>query len=593
MNFFYNKIIILLVFGLLLAVFVFADPLFPYNIKGRVFNSDGSGVENGIPVKINDTTNNSIFLTYVSAPSVPQLKGSYSTKIMGSENDNITVIAWDTTNYGINYSILNKNTVEVNMILNSTRPGETNVTLLYLANNSFVNISNITQISARIAAIGGQDSADCYVILNISNTAILNISSEESYNHTIAYIGLGNYVITNWSVVPSRDGRINLSVESHCSSDGDNFDGLNRFSVYNINLSDANAPIINLIYPQTNLTVQYRNNPIIFNYNVTDFSNIANCSLIINGTINVTNTTISKNITQNFSKSLEPGYYNWSIRCIDNSSLKNTGLSNTYYINVTPNYAPNITRIVIQNPTDLNPGGTFLVNCNVTIIDNDNSSDIVNINSTFYHSSSYQDSADDNNYHYTNSSCSITGSSQFERNYSCGFSVYYYADSGNWVCNITAVDHVDLSDSSNISTSINELVAIDTSPSIIDFGNITAGNTSLEDINLTLTNFGNVNLTIKLKGFAVNEGDNLSMNCSNGNISIDLERYSILYGQDYSMMVNLTSSYLAIEDFSLPQRDDDINYKSDRNITYWKINLPYGIRGSCNGSINLLADIMT
>ena len=97
---------------------------------------------------------------------------------------------------------------------------------------------------------------------------------------------------------------------------------------------------------------------------------------------------------------------------------------------------------------------------------------------------------------------------------------------------------------------------------------------------------------MKLKGFASYEGDNLSMQCSKNNISIDLERYSISYNQDYDIMVNLTSSYSNIEDFLLPQRDDDISYKSDRNLTYWKLNPPYGTLGSCNGSISLLAEII-
>ncbi|PIU72300.1 hypothetical protein COS79_03645, partial [Candidatus Woesearchaeota archaeon CG06_land_8_20_14_3_00_33_13] len=56
---------------------------------------------------------------------------------------------------------------------------------------------------------------------------------------------------------------------------------------------------------------------------------IANCSLIINGKVNLTNQSITKNINQSFVvNDLSAGRYNWSISCTDNTTL--VGSSDTY-----------------------------------------------------------------------------------------------------------------------------------------------------------------------------------------------------------------------------------------------------------------------
>src|SRR3989338_8520181 len=70
----------------------------PHNIEGYVFHSDGTtGVDNGIPVKINDSISGDVVLTYTDAPDVPFLKGFYGTTINGSDEDVIIVTAWNST----------------------------------------------------------------------------------------------------------------------------------------------------------------------------------------------------------------------------------------------------------------------------------------------------------------------------------------------------------------------------------------------------------------------------------------------------------------------------------------------------------------
>ncbi|MEM2974376.1 MAG: Ig-like domain-containing protein, partial [Candidatus Micrarchaeia archaeon] len=91
---------------------------------------------------------------------------------------------------------------------------------------------------------------------------------------------------------------------------------------------DREAPNVTLIAPPNGTTL-YSNN-VLFQYNVSDESAIANCSLIINGVVNQTNTTVTRNVTQNFTATLGAGNYNWSVNCTDNSTNKNQGSSATW-----------------------------------------------------------------------------------------------------------------------------------------------------------------------------------------------------------------------------------------------------------------------
>ncbi|MCK4428933.1 MAG: hypothetical protein KAU95_01050, partial [Candidatus Aenigmarchaeota archaeon] len=86
------------------------------------------------------------------------------------------------------------------------------------------------------------------------------------------------------------------------------------------------SPAITLISPPDN-EVDYDKN-ITFNYNVTDDSDIINCSLILNGILNQTNSSITKDTMQNFTlNNLALGDYIWSINCTDASN--NIGASET------------------------------------------------------------------------------------------------------------------------------------------------------------------------------------------------------------------------------------------------------------------------
>jgi len=100
--------------------------------------------------------------------------------------------------------------------------------------------------------------------------------------------------------------------------------------VVTLDYGDNNAPNVTLILPENN-NLSFAGNT-SFYFNVSDDSEISNCSLIIDGAINQTDKTINKSEILNFTLDLEPGNYQWSVNCTD--EYNNTGASETRNITI-------------------------------------------------------------------------------------------------------------------------------------------------------------------------------------------------------------------------------------------------------------------
>lgn len=92
---------------------------------------------------------------------------------------------------------------------------------------------------------------------------------------------------------------------------------------YLVTVTDQTQPVISIIYPQEADTVGSKS--VSFRYNVSDYSTIQNCELYIDGLLNDTDVTITKDETQIFSKTISNGSHNFQIRCSD--SVNNLGIS--------------------------------------------------------------------------------------------------------------------------------------------------------------------------------------------------------------------------------------------------------------------------
>ena len=77
----------------------------------------------------------------------------------------------------------------------------------------------------------------------------------------------------------------------------------------------APSIIVSALYPDNN-TVNATDNSILFGYNVTATESIINCSLILDGTVNMTDTSVANNSEGSFlAHGLANGTHGWSVTC--------------------------------------------------------------------------------------------------------------------------------------------------------------------------------------------------------------------------------------------------------------------------------------
>lgn len=98
--------------------------------------------------------------------------------------------------------------------------------------------------------------------------------------------------------------------------------------------NDTLAPNITLVSPE-NGSVDF-DGELSFIYNGVDAgSNISNCSLYLDGTLNETSSNVTENANESFTASIPVnGSYNWSVSCTDTWGEPNTGVSDTWFFNV-------------------------------------------------------------------------------------------------------------------------------------------------------------------------------------------------------------------------------------------------------------------
>jgi hypothetical protein len=144
-------------------------------------------------------------------------------------------------------------------------------------------------------------------------------------------------VNTDVSSYFNQDGtyelRLGYLLTSASSGPGSTVTGYYDEVVLDVLAPDRAPPNMTLISPVNGANLSYRN--VTFSYNVTDNSTIANCSLFINGILNMTNVSINTSRTNNFTvNNFVDGFYNWSVRCIDNSTFKNTNMTINWSLNI-------------------------------------------------------------------------------------------------------------------------------------------------------------------------------------------------------------------------------------------------------------------
>jgi hypothetical protein len=176
----------------------------------------------------------------------------------------------------------------------------------------------------------------------------------------------------------------------------------------------------------------------------------------------------------------------------------------------------------------------------------------------------------------------------------CTFDMWYYSNPGTWNCTVLVNDTYNWQDSGNDTISISDLLAIGL-PATINYGTVNSTYVS-DEITANVTNFGNVRLNLSLMGYAVTLTDGWAMNCSRGNvqnISVMYEKYN-LTSANGGVIASLTefqngryrnlTTPTKIGAFDLAHRQND-TFDEAWNSTYWRIYVPRGVAGTCNGNI--------
>lgn len=262
------------------------------------------------------------------------------------------------------------------------------------------------------------------------------------------------------------------------------------------------------------------------------------------------------------------------------------------------NQAPNIYDVFVVDttPIDLVAGGVQTVTCNASFTDANGFDDVTRVEGTLYHDSVSASDAESNVTLYRNESCLASGSSCIEipgsgsnnGTCSCQFDVQYFAINGSWRCNITVADIV-LNDTENSTTfTINEVLGISLNSTILDYGSLSVTETS-NLVPINVTNIGNVPLNVTLRGFGGDNeslGINHTMLCEAGsNISFGNQRFSLDNDAAFASMINLSNQTTFIPNLGIPRRVTEATLGNSSNSTYWRLQVPLGPSGICNGTV--------
>src|SRR3989338_5373868 len=262
-------------------------------------------------------------------------------------------------------------------------------------------------------------------------------------------------------------------------------------------------------------------------------------------------------------------------------------------VNVT-NTEPTLYLVKVQNtPIDLTAGNATTVICNGSFSDFNGYDDVMNASATLYRTTVASDALDDNNTHYTNFSCThcevVENTGNANGSCICRFAVQYYAENGTWACNMSIGDSALLNSSKNSSIfTMNEVLGIDVSSYTLDYGNLSASQVSRPTIQ-NVINTGNIPLNVTFRGYGGDNetvGENYTMLCEGGtNITFGNQRVSLYNNTPFNDMANLTNQTRQLLNLTIPKRTQNNALGNSSNSTWWRLQIPLGAAGICNGTI--------
>jgi hypothetical protein len=248
------------------------------------------------PINNTNSTDNTLDIEYTVSDANLQAcwysNDTYSSNETLTCGNNITSVIWSEGQHNLtiwaNDTVGNKSSFFVRFTIDSIAP---NINITTPSNNTN-STDNLLDVN--------------YTVSDANLQACWYSNDTYAGNESIT---CGTNISITWT-----EGQHNVTIWANDSFGNENSSSV-RFK------TDTNAPIINLISPANSATWS-SSSTVTFSYNVTDVD-IANCSLIIDSSVDQTDITIDEDTIQSFTKTLSNADYTWSVNCTDYVNFKN------------------------------------------------------------------------------------------------------------------------------------------------------------------------------------------------------------------------------------------------------------------------------
>lgn len=249
----------------------------------------------------------------------------------------------------------------------------------------------------------------------------------------------------------------------------------------------------------------------------------------------------------------------------------------------------------LTTPVTLTSCSTKIITCNLNYTDANGWANVSAGDGRFYTGNSTWASADNNQTHYTNSTCLITGSGT-AGTVACNFSIWYWArNSTDWNCTVRLTDNSTYINSSKISITISGLVSPGLSETPVLWNSTASGVHNFAAQSgagnpLNVSNCGNVADYVWVKGSDLTGSINVADVIGVGNITHDDDVALDEVSENLSAQANLTKSWVNVTPYTQTYLDTYPTGNNQTKIYNW-INIPSGVPAQAyNGTYSVCVE---
>jgi len=119
----------------------------------------------------------------------------------------------------------------------------------------------------------------------------------------------------------------------NCIAFNNNSENYSSSSNYSL-VYDLTSPNVKIFSPANSVSYSSNSQSIEFTYNASDDKNIANCSLMVNNVVSITNNSIINfSVNHTFSQTFTPATYTWYVSCFDSAGNFNNSDQRAFTVN--------------------------------------------------------------------------------------------------------------------------------------------------------------------------------------------------------------------------------------------------------------------